>query len=588
MSNSQSIRMVSTPTIQRCLLGLLLLISGLVYAWGIQLNYIHTYYGPAVYSMSQDWSSFFWGSWDGSTITLDKLPAAFWIQALSARLFGFNQWSVLMPGVLEAVACNGLVYLIINRILHNRWYALAGATLMSCTPILGALSHTEISDTLYTMLTLCAVWAWVHIFSSTNELRWLMLTGLFIGCAFHAKMAQAWGILPALALSYFFFHPSAYRRKIFNLFITGLITIFSSLFYIIIASLIPAQSRPWIDGSTENSAWTTVFVYNLLGRYEEGDSSKTGWAYLLDPNQASQAGWLYPAAAIGILATLYYTNKVRSLHVMNFMCALWVAVYWIAFSVGQVNHNYYVVILAPALIILTVCGVYSCIHAYMHEQEKGALYILLTMLISTIAWAGYISRSFSSFYSWLLPASIVLALLAAIFLLLSYKKKTLLILGSVLMLCASIISPAVWTASASTEEYSGSARGPVAGPASGMSGRGGSGGNSSTRSSRSSNSTKDTESTLAWIRANDPGSEYDLVILGYSAASPYILAGARVISVGGYSGSIPNYTLEDLQADIAAGKVHYVLLGSNKSQTDISTWVKNNCTETEYGVYRCV
>src|SRR5262249_43860244 len=77
-------------------------VAGVLYAWGIRNDQLHVYYAPAVKSMSESWRAFLYGGYDpAASITLDKLPGAFQVEALSARIFGFNTWSVLMPQVIE-------------------------------------------------------------------------------------------------------------------------------------------------------------------------------------------------------------------------------------------------------------------------------------------------------------------------------------------------------------------------------------------------------------------------------------------------------------------------------------------------------
>src|SRR5215510_12698069 len=73
-------------------------VAATVYAWRLPDNPLHGYYAPAVKSMSVSWRAFFYGGYDpAASITLDKLPGAFMVQALSARLFGFHPWSVVLP-----------------------------------------------------------------------------------------------------------------------------------------------------------------------------------------------------------------------------------------------------------------------------------------------------------------------------------------------------------------------------------------------------------------------------------------------------------------------------------------------------------
>ena len=60
---------------------------------------------------TKSWKAFFFGSSDASNfITVDKPPAALWVMELSARIFGVNSWSILVPQALEGVATVGVLY----------------------------------------------------------------------------------------------------------------------------------------------------------------------------------------------------------------------------------------------------------------------------------------------------------------------------------------------------------------------------------------------------------------------------------------------------------------------------------------------
>ena len=55
--------------------------------------------------MSSSWHNFLYDSFDPSGLmTVDKPPLALWVQALSARVFGFHSLSVLVPQALMGVA----------------------------------------------------------------------------------------------------------------------------------------------------------------------------------------------------------------------------------------------------------------------------------------------------------------------------------------------------------------------------------------------------------------------------------------------------------------------------------------------------
>src|SRR5437588_10976356 len=91
------------------LLGLLVL-TGVLNMWGLSINgWANTYYSAAVRSMATSWHDFLFASLDKTGLmTVDKPPLALWVQALSARIFGFHPLSVLVPQALEVAAAAAL------------------------------------------------------------------------------------------------------------------------------------------------------------------------------------------------------------------------------------------------------------------------------------------------------------------------------------------------------------------------------------------------------------------------------------------------------------------------------------------------
>ena len=78
-------------------------VAGVSYAWADSRLLLEIYYAAAVRSMSTSWHNFVFGAFDpAGTITVDKLPGALWIQALSVRMFGLHIWAIILPQVIEA------------------------------------------------------------------------------------------------------------------------------------------------------------------------------------------------------------------------------------------------------------------------------------------------------------------------------------------------------------------------------------------------------------------------------------------------------------------------------------------------------
>src|ERR1700712_2890596 len=80
--------------------------------WALDRNgFANTYYSAAVRSMAGSWHDFLYNAFDPSGVqTLDKPPAALWVQALSVRVFGYSSWSMLVPQALMGVGTVALAY----------------------------------------------------------------------------------------------------------------------------------------------------------------------------------------------------------------------------------------------------------------------------------------------------------------------------------------------------------------------------------------------------------------------------------------------------------------------------------------------
>src|ERR1700736_4337799 len=63
-----------------------------------QNGFGNLYYASGVRSMLDNWHNFFFVSFDpGGFVSLDKPPLGFWLQTLSAKIFGFTPFSVYLP-----------------------------------------------------------------------------------------------------------------------------------------------------------------------------------------------------------------------------------------------------------------------------------------------------------------------------------------------------------------------------------------------------------------------------------------------------------------------------------------------------------
>ena len=166
------------------LAGLALLLN----AWHLERNGLgNTYYAAAVRSMTTGWKAFFYGSLDpGNWITTDKPPGALWLQALSARIFGYSGWSLLLPSAVCGALAVYLLIVTVRRVWGTTAGLVAGSAL-ALTPAVVAVSRSNNPDALLMLTVVAAAWATERAIT-TKRVHWLMAAGAICGFGFLTKL----------------------------------------------------------------------------------------------------------------------------------------------------------------------------------------------------------------------------------------------------------------------------------------------------------------------------------------------------------------------------------------------------------------
>ena len=225
----------------------------------------NTYYAAAVKSASESWKALFFGSLDpGSFITVDKPPLAIWMMGLSARVFGFSSFSMLLPDALCTIGAVALLHATVKRVTGSVPAALLAAALLAITPVTVAIARVNNPDALLILLLVASAYMVVRAIESgrTKHLVW---AGVFVGLAFMTKMLQGWMVLPALGAAYLLAGPPALWTRVRQLAIAGVVMAVVSAAWPVAVTLWPG-SKPYIGGSTDGSIWDLILGYNGLGR----------------------------------------------------------------------------------------------------------------------------------------------------------------------------------------------------------------------------------------------------------------------------------------------------------------------------------
>lgn len=402
---------------EKAVLAAVLVLAGSMYGWEAAHAEFHGFYAVAVRSMTTGWRAFLFGALDpNASITIDKIPGFLWPQALSALAFGFHPWSLALPQAVE-----GLVTVFALHTAVRRWIGPSGALLaagiFALTPVAASLFGKGLEDAMLTCLLVLAAAAWQRAVL-TGRLRWLLLCGCWVGLAFQAKMLQSWAVLPAFGFAYLIAAPPRLRTRIRHALTAGALCVAVSLSWVLIATLTPAADRPYVDGSTDNSAFAMVFGYNGLARFGSlgvsaagtgsvsatqgshfGASGTTGWLKLFEHELASQIGWLYPVAAAGIAFGLWRRGRGRADRVRagTLMWTGWLLTTGLALSAGSVPHSTYVVALAPPLAALSAYALLRAVRLYRTAETAAGRLALPALTAVTLGWAARLSAGFPAF-----------------------------------------------------------------------------------------------------------------------------------------------------------------------------------------------
>ncbi len=257
-------------------LSIIVLLSAILNFGNLSIEgYGNSYYASAVKSMTLSLKNFFFVSFDpAGFVTIDKPPLGFWLQAISAKIFGFSGVSILLPSALAGVISVILVHHLVKKSFGSI-AALLAALFLAITPVFVAVSRNNTIDNILIVFLLLACWA-LLIAAEKGKIKYLILSMIFVGLGFNVKMTEAYLVIPALYLTYLLSNAISIKKRIAHLVICTVILLGVSLSWALIVDAVPASSRPFVDSSTNNTVTELIVGHNGSERFSLSSSSKTG------------------------------------------------------------------------------------------------------------------------------------------------------------------------------------------------------------------------------------------------------------------------------------------------------------------------
>jgi 4-amino-4-deoxy-L-arabinose transferase-like glycosyltransferase len=565
-------------------------VAAVAYGWGMAGATVEAFYGAAARSMSESWHDFIFGAFDpAGTVTVDKLPGALWVQALSLRVFGFHIWALVLPQVVEGVLTVLVLYRAVRR-LAGPAAGLTAAAVLAVTPITVLLSRGNVSDSLLILLLVLAADA-TSAALLTGSLRQLLLAGAWVGLAFQAKMIQAWLALPALAAAYLLAAPAArLRTRCAHVALAGLVTAVVSLSWMTAVSLVPSQDRPYVDGTPDDSVYTQVFDYNGLGRLTGNWASlagppsplviaakesgqllnaetigiKASWHRLLAGPFAADSGWLLPAAIAGALGVLISRRRQGRRDPLRAAVVLWGG-WWLVlavfFSVGTFINSYYVAALIPAVAALCGTGIVACGTGPWPARVR---LIVAATVLGCAVYGAYLMSGTASGPAVLTVVAVVMAAAAAAAVMVPASGMTRHLITFAFAGAAMLLLPAAASVSCVIREL-----GPFDTPF------------ESSKTVHNNHLAPAPSALRALQRValqTPPGDALLGTDTSGLAQDDILYSGREVLPIGGYLGNVPAPTLATLQADISRGYVRaFVLPVSPPGPDPRVRWIESHC-----------
>lgn len=584
------------------------------------------------------WHNFFFISFDpGGFVTVDKPPLGLWVQAASGALFGFNGISLLLPQAVAGVLSILLLYHLVRRVFGPT-AGLAAALVLTVTPISVAANRNNTMDSLLVFVLLLAAWA-VSRAAETGRLRWLLTCAVLVGLGFNIKMLQAFLVLPAFYFLYLVAAPVRWWKRPLHLALATVVLLAVSLAWVVAVDLTPPEERPYIGSSQDNTVLELIIGHNGLkrllpgglhaltgsggssappasarpgqppspppaaqpgrapgplpsppsgrppapgrggGRPFSGETGEPGLLRLFNRQLAGQISWLLPLAGLGLVAAAWRRPEpvegqtrlrfpLARRHQALLLWSVWLLPMLVFFSVANLFHRYYLEMLSPAIAALVGAGVVALWDDYRSSGWRG--WLLPLALVGSGAFEAIILSEFPDWSRWLTPLVVVLCLAAAGGLTVArlvrrHDRHAWPGVVAGVGVLALLIPLAVWAFI--PVWYGGHTGLPYAGP------------DLLEEPRRGGFEDKGVDRLVDYLLANRGDETYLVATLNARTAAPIILAtGEPVMALGGFTGSDPILSVDELAELVAGGAVRFFLLTPpGGRQADLTRWVAEQC-----------
>jgi 4-amino-4-deoxy-L-arabinose transferase-like glycosyltransferase len=226
---------------------------------------LNPFYDAAVRSMGSSWHDFLVGAFDpNASVAVDKPPLDLWLQVASTKVFGFGTFGLLLPEALASTVAVVLLYDLVRR-GFGRAAGLAAAGALAVLPLAVIVGRSDTMDGVMMALLVLAAWLLVRAVEKDRAL-YMCAAGAAVGLAFETKLFEALLPLPALVVLFLAASHARWPRRIGQLALAGATMVCVGLAWPLAFTVLSRNGQPYPLGSHDGSIWSTIFVFNGVGR----------------------------------------------------------------------------------------------------------------------------------------------------------------------------------------------------------------------------------------------------------------------------------------------------------------------------------
>ncbi|MCL2320648.1 MAG: glycosyltransferase family 39 protein [Oscillospiraceae bacterium] len=381
------------------------------------------------------------------------------------------------------------------------------------------------------------------------------------------------------------------------------------------------NNTPSRDGTTEAPSLLSFFNNTQNGNAAQGNNNRNqgmgggmgaseggvqGPLRLFNVQMAGQASWLIPLALFGILALILRFRKEkdenRSAVLRHLLLwSVWFISMYVFFCISSFFHRYYLSMFAPAIAALSAIAIVE-LFRFFKLKSKEAFLLPAAFLFTAIIEIIIVNR-YTGYRNVLIPVICILTFVSIASLIIIYFINDLNLVkfvkpAAAIGVLGILITPFVWSC---TTLYGVQSTAPIAGPEVRNNGNMFDGAftanvnrnnidrnNNNMRNAGGFNPDDGSSNTLIEFIKNNPSDNKFLIATINAGTSESIILNtdARVMTIGGFSGSDNTITLEAFQEMVKEGQIKYFLAGGRggNGQNQIVSWIEQNAKEVDYSV----